>query len=211
MNNGNQSRTIKVLVVIICIVISMISTYLVLNSYFDMKVRDINEQHINEVNNINDRHQTEIEKVNKQLSDTKQSLSEAEQTVKQLQDGNRYETHDPVYSEVVTFIRNDRTDKISYDEERFSCLDYATELNNNAEKQGIRCYVVELYFEDSAHAIVGFDTVDKGMVYIEPQSDEFVKNLEIGNDYWTDCVIPENGYYYEEELDDTIIRIITYW
>ena len=59
--------------------------------------------------------------------------------------------------------------------------------------------------------IVGFDTVDKGMVYIEPQTDEWVENLLAGNEYWTDCVVPAQGYYYEDVSNDTVKEILNFW
>ena len=51
------------------------------------------------------------------------------------------------------------------------------------------------------------------MVDIETQSDEWVENLEVGNDYWTDCVVPNGNYYYyyEEAPDDTIKDILIFW
>jgi hypothetical protein len=87
----------------------------------------------------------------------------------------------PTYDEVITFIRQDYTEQMGG-----NCLDSAARLNDNAIAQGIWCYVVLFnYFTGTSygfHAIVAFDTVDKGMVYIEPQTDQVVQ-LELGEDY----------------------------
>ncbi len=142
---------------------------------------------------------------------TQKSLQENISELEKAQYGNRYETHDPTYYEAKRFMARDYTNLIKYDEEKFNCIDYATEVNNNAEKQGIRCYVVQLMFENSAHALICFNTSDEGKIYYEPQSDERVKHLNIGNDYWTDCVIPKGNYKYKNDPDDTIQRILVYW
>ena len=84
-------------------------------------------------------------------------------------------------------------------------------VNNNAEDMGISCAVVIINFNLSSHAIIAFNTTDRGMVYFEPQTDDVVRNLEIGNDYWTDCLINDPGWYYVDESDDTIESIMTYW
>ena len=119
--------------------------------------------------------------------------------------------HNPTYHEVLNFIDDDETNKIPYDEETFVCSNYAQILNDNAENKGIRCAMIDLYFENSAHQIIGFNTIDYGMVYFESQSDERVDNIDIGNDYWTECVVTGSGYYYEDDPDDTITSYLIYW
>lgn len=138
-------------------------------------------------------------------------LKESNSELDKLRSGNRYEMHDPTYIEVKDFIRQDKTEKIPYDDETFICADYASVVNNNAEDIGMRCCYIALNFEEDGHSLVGFNTIDKGMIFIEPQSDEWVKNLEVGNDYWTGCVIPESGYYYENDPDDTITGVFYFW
>ncbi|UCH71812.1 MAG: hypothetical protein JSW62_05285 [Thermoplasmatales archaeon] len=144
---------------------------------------------------------------------TNLSLQENISELQLLQSGDKYNLHDPTYNEVERFIANDETDEIEFDEENFDCENFAQTVNSNAENQGIRCAFVIMYFEQNktGHAIVGFNTVDQGMVYIEPQSDEWVENFEIGNDYWTDCVVPSGNYYYEDAPNDTIKEILIYW
>jgi hypothetical protein len=43
-------------------------------------------------------------------------------------------------------------------------------------------------FEDGAHALVCFDTVDKGLVFVEPQTDELV-TVAVGINYWDYTIV----------------------
>ena len=81
----------------------------------------------------------------------------------------------------------------------------------NAEAAGIRCAVVELrYTSAQGHLIVAFNTIDRGLVYFEPQSDEQAKPA-IGLRYYT-TIIPAPGYYYSPPAeDDTIADIVVFW
>ena len=121
--------------------------------------------------------------------------------------------HDPTYNELTSFIAQDKTNEEEYIEDVFDCEQFSQQVNTNAENAGIRCAYVVIYFDgtDAGHGIVGFNTVDRGMVYVEPQSDEWVENLEIGNDFWTDCIVPTGNYYYDDSPNDTIKEILLFW
>ena len=111
----------------------------------------------------------------------------------------------PTYQQMENFLAQDKTDTKQYLKGQYVCSDYATEVNNNAEAQGIRCAVVELrYPDDMAHAIIAFQTVDKGTIYIEPQFDKEV-NVAVGQSYSR-----INGYQIPP-YDDTISRILFMW
>jgi len=88
----------------------------------------------------------------------------------------------PSYDEVMTFIKEDGTDQMMV----ANCLTRAERLNNEAIKRGMWCYVVLFnYFTGENygfHAIVAFETKDKGLVYIEPATDDVVK-CDIGVEY----------------------------
>lgn len=92
------------------------------------------------------------------------------------------ETHNPSYSELLAFLADDKTDAKPYIDGEYVCFDYAAELNNNADAKGIQAAYVRLRSEDWGHAVVAFETVDKGLVYIEPQSDTEV-SLVLGKPY----------------------------
>lgn len=49
-------------------------------------------------------------------------------------------------------------------------------LNNNAEDEGFRAAYVYIEFPgDRAHSVAAFDTVDRGLIFIEPQYDDEVE------------------------------------
>jgi len=86
----------------------------------------------------------------------------------------------------------------------YTCWNFAAEVKNNAFKAGYRCGLVYIEFEFSAHAIVCFNTTDKGLIFVDPQNDKIVK-VEISTDYWTD-----NGYDVIV-FDETIIHYGIVW
>lgn len=216
---------IKILLIAmaVCIFVSAGFTYYFMDDVKQTEVNNLKNYYECEMGNLNSLitcYENELNRTNNQLSDVKEeleqtnlSLQENISELEKLQSGNKYELHDPTYNEVANFIASDATDEIPYDSETFDCEQFSQLVNNNSENQGIRCAYVILYFNDTntGHAIVGFDTVDRGMVYIEPQSDEWVENLEVGNDYWTDCIVPNDDYYYEDVPNDTIKEILVFW
>ncbi len=159
----------------------------------------------------------ELQNINSQKSSLSSQIKQIENKIKSannelnlLHSGERYDLHDPTYSEIVSFIRTDKTNNKQYDEDSFNCAHYAQEVNNNAENVGIRCGYVVVNLSVEAHALVVFNTTDKGLIYYEPQSDEKV-NLEIGKNYWADCVVVTGAYYYERDSSWDIEDFTIYW
>ncbi len=74
----------------------------------------------------------------------------------------------------------------------YECRHFATEVDNNAEAAGLRCGFVLLCYENYQHAVVAFETTDRGMVYIEPQTDVAIE-VEVG------------GMYQGEEIEEILI------
>jgi len=103
--------------------------------------------------------------------------------------GHGYIIRDPTYQEALQFINDDRTDANQYDDETYTCYNFAADFEANAFRAGYRCGFVLLEWIDGyAHAMVCFDTIDKGLIYIEPQDDEIVP-LKVGSSYWGYIVI----------------------
>jgi hypothetical protein len=116
-----------------------------------------------------------------------------------------FAAHNPSYQEMKDFLAKDPTNSKVYVKEQYVCSDYASEVNNNAESQGIRSAVVELrYPNDFAHALVAFDTSDRGFIYVEPQFDTEVK-VTIGQSY------SSLNHFEKPEQDDTVLRILVMW
>ena len=154
--------------------------------------------------------QTELASAQAGLETTKEELNELKVSYNGLLSGHGYTIKDPTYREMMNFIKQDKTDRMQYVEDEYVCQDFAAEVCNNAEEKGIRCAYIIINYPDGGHAIVAFDTIDRGLIYVEPQHDELVKPV-IGEHYYQ-CVTPMSGYYYEEpDYDDTIETILVIW
>jgi FtsZ-binding cell division protein ZapB len=91
--------------------------------------------------------------------------------------------HNPTLSELTYFLRNDNTEKITYQDDLFVCGNFAELLHNNAEKAGIRAGVVIIYLPMGiTHACNAFYTSDKGLVYIDDTGQELVSGASLAED-----------------------------
>jgi len=127
--------------------------------------------------------------------------------------GHGYTLRDPTYREAVDFIEEDKTSDNEYNDAGYGiyvCSHFARDVCNNAEAEGLRCAFVLLIFPDSGHAIVAFETVDKGLVYFDAITDDRA-SPEVGKRYYN-CLETGPGYYYlPPEYDDTIMDILVIW
>ena len=92
-----------------------------------------------------------------------------------------YYLRDPTYAEAIAFINLDKTDQNEYTQD-YVCYDFTADFSANAVQAGYRCGFVYLIFVDGAHAISCFNTIDQGLIYVEPQNDEVV-TVAIGQLY----------------------------
>lgn len=119
---------------------------------------------------------------------------------------SRVELHNPTYDELMAFLTADESDAKPYIEDEYNCFDFTAALNNNAEAKGIRAAYVRISFKKSGHAIVAFETVDRGLIFIEPQTDERVELVK-GKPYpWQ-----SSGAQRTTEYDDSILDIQLLW
>jgi hypothetical protein len=95
--------------------------------------------------------------------------------------GHGYSFRDPTYTEMKDFIARDTTDENLYTE-NYTCINFTADVIRNAKAENIRCAFVYLEFSEAAHAIVAFNTIDRGLIYIEPQNDEEV-SVSVGSFY----------------------------
>ena len=73
--------------------------------------------------------------------------------------GSGYNLRNPTYTEVTDFMARDRTDENEYEEGVYTCSDFASDFNNNAEAEGYRCgFVYMEYGGNFGHSIVAFST-----------------------------------------------------
>jgi len=88
----------------------------------------------------------------------------------------------PTFEELRDFILRDPTSRNKFVLNQYECRHFATEVCNNAEATGLRCAFVLLCYDRGQHAVVAFDTTDRGLVYIEPQTDAAI-HPEVGGEY----------------------------
>lgn len=152
-----------------------------------------------------------VSTVRSELDDKEDELAELQTSYDGLMAGHGYTIKDPSYQEMMSFISADDTDKAEYIKDEYECTDFATNLCNNAEEKGIRCAYVSIRFPGgSGHAIVAFNTIDRGLIYIEPQFDDRV-NIVIGKPFYK-CIVPKEGVVYQKpDQDDTIEKVLVAW
>jgi len=73
------------------------------------------------------------------------------------------------FDELEAFLAADPTEDHAYDYPNYTCLDFAVDLHNRAEADGIKCGVVAVGFagKEDGHAFDAFPTTDAGIVYVD--------------------------------------------
>lgn len=112
---------------------------------------------------------------------------------------------DPTYQQMLTFIKSDTTDQNTYVDGSYVCHDFTSDVKINAFNAGYRCYYVSIEMgrfmpTGVGHALVAFNTTDRGIIYIEPQSDR-ITNVKVGQPYW------DRTIYTKPTYDDTVTKI----
>jgi hypothetical protein len=92
------------------------------------------------------------------------------------------ELKNPSFQELKDFILRDTTSRNRFVLNTYECRHFATEVDNSAEAAGLRCGFVLLCFERGQHAVVAFETTDRGVIYIEPQTDAAIE-VAVGGMY----------------------------
>jgi len=155
--------------------------------------------------------QAKLASIQAEVETTKGELADLQISYEGLVTGHGYTIKDPTYKQMMSFIEKDKTDRKHYIEDEYICQNFAMDVCNHADEEGVRCAYVSLWFPDGrGHAIVAFNTIDRGLICIEPQSDGLVEP-QIGKHYYK-CVVPKLGYRYEKpDYDDTIEKILVIW
>jgi len=118
---------------------------------------------------------------------------------------------DPTFDEMMVFLNKSTVNWNEYvtsEKGEYTCLGFACDLRDEANKLGIRAALIIVIFPVESHALVAFQTTDKGLIYWEPQSDHRMK-VEVGRKYWSWIYWP--SYDYQIEYDDTVVSIKPIW
>jgi len=119
----------------------------------------------------------------------------------------------PTFDEMISFLNKSTinwNEYISSRRGRYVCLDFACDLQDEAAGLGIRSAFVSITFPpgSGSHALIAFETTDKGLIYFEPQVDHRMK-VEVGRKYWSWIYWPD--YDYHIDYDDTVMSIQLLW
>lgn len=107
-------------------------------------------------------------------------------------------------SDVIEFLKCDKTDENDYIGGVYVCSDYAEDVHNNAETAGIKCGWVSIDGID--HACNVFYTTDNGLIFVDCTEFDTIARCERGYSYTSECL---NGDKCESLGTVTNYRI--YW
>jgi hypothetical protein len=147
----------------------------------------------------------ELSTATERIESLEATLSNLQVHYERLATGYGYVLRAPSYQEMREFLARDKTDEREYIMDEYECRHFAADVKANAAKERIWAAYVLIEFPVVAHAIVAFLTTDRGLIFVEPQTDE-ISNLVIGKSYWESVGSPRPTDY-----DDTVIRIIKIW
>ena len=91
----------------------------------------------------------------------------------------------PTFHQLWYFVLRDDTDLLEWEED-FDCTEFSNHFIRNFAKEGFYSCTTEITFEDDGgHIIVAVNTSDRGLFYVEPQSDRIIPGdkLRVGEDY----------------------------
>jgi len=94
----------------------------------------------------------------------------------------------PTYKQLKSFVLRDDTDLLEWEED-FDCTEFSNRFIDNFAKEGFFACTTELNLiidgEEAGHIIVAVNTKDKGLYYVEPQSDFIfpADDLQVGKNY----------------------------
>lgn len=123
-----------------------------------------------------------VEVLNSSLQEYTKNYSELKMKVVELEALPLFNMN-PTLKEVQEIVKKDNTDKLSYRDKVFDCKHFSFSLVNAFLKEKVHACVHLLEFDVGAHSLVAVNTADKGIVFIEPQTDKIIYNLNVGDDY----------------------------
>jgi hypothetical protein len=110
---------------------------------------------------------------------------------------------DPTHQQMLSFMATDTVHNSVYSS-TYVCWNFCNDYINEAFRAGWGCGFVYIAFPDSAHGVVCFNTTDRGILFVEPQSNVIVK-VANGYSYWS-----SNGFT-PATYNDTIVDFGIIW
>jgi len=92
----------------------------------------------------------------------------------------------PTFKQLKRFIRTDKTDENEWKDD-YDCSEFSYEFVRNFAEEGYNSGTTELTLiednEEFGHIIVAVNTTDKGFIFVEPQTDDIIKDINVNDDY----------------------------
>lgn len=127
----------------------------------------------------------------------------------------------PTWSQLLDFLRRDKTDEKAYVPGVYMCGDFARDVHNNAERAGIRAAYVAVEFSSVYHSLNAFKTTDRGLVFIDctallasesgPSNCDKTVDVRLGKRYVPKSLFPESGWSVTWENMGTVRDVEIYW
>jgi hypothetical protein len=109
-----------------------------------------------------------------------------------ISDNQTITLRNPTFAEMRNFILKDPTNHNQFILNKYECRHFATAVDNDAKAAGWECGFALLCYDQGQHAVVAFNTTDRGLVFIEPQTDAAI-DVKVG------------GYYQNQKILEILI------
>jgi len=143
------------------------------------------KKNLNLLNNTLKQLNEKIKNIVLDIAELRAKIYLMENDIKILKVGFKSGLKNPTLKVLKDFIRKDDTDKYEYIKGKFTCINFTNEFIKNFAKEGYYSCVAIIFIHNktSSHALVAVNTKDVGLVYVEPQSDDILYDLKVGDDY----------------------------
>jgi len=145
-----------------------------------------NQKQINNLTNQLKKLENEREKLINELSMEYRTQNQLKESIKQAK--KERGLINPTFKQLKRFIRTDETDK-NIGSDKYDCTEFSNDFVSNFAKKGYDSGIVEIDYTKGnekkrlGHIIVAVNTTDKGLVYVEPQTDDIIKDINVNDNY----------------------------
>lgn len=202
LNIKKELSLSKIIIIFFVIIVLLGATiasgyYIFDQSYNDLlnEKKSVKNEFLNTQNKLNNSN-SQLAEFEAELFQYEKNLQENYSELQNLTSGDKYHLHDPLWDEIIEFSSSNQDFDI-------------IEIINNLKDEGIKCAYVYIQTEIRIFELIGINTLDYGMLYIEPGT-YYLVYPEIDRGYY-DCVIDLPYGPSEPEDNDIIERIMVIW
>jgi len=112
---------------------------------------------------------------------------------------------EPNLRQVKNFLRENKIDEREYNLEEYKCTDFSEDFVEDFMNAGFFSCTTNLKWYNETgdivgHQIVTIKTEERGIIFVEPQSDKIYYDLDIGDKYWNNTIIILESCFEWKEL-----------